>query len=367
MSEESFGFSPMASLVEGDLRLVVSPRRRLFDLAADPREVADIAAGRAADVERLAADLEAYMTEHRAESATARAPEDPERTAALQALGYVDLGLARHGGDIYEHTSLLALSWARDAAGRPTAVAGDEVVRALQDSPELAGLWELGLNFLALGSDSRFVGLAREGRQRFPDVAGLLALAAYAEALAGDAGQTRAVLAEFAGACRRQTERGPRESVSALTYAAEAALRMGLSEDLTWAVARLRGEPLMAGDSLSNRGRFLHALGRLTEAEADYRAAAAQQPDDPEIRFNLAATLAGQGKYTEAEEAFAQGLTFAPGEAVQWARRAQVLERLGRPAEASEACARHAALGGGDPACRTLAVAPAEGGQRGAP
>lgn len=360
MPEESYGFAPMESLVEGNLRLVISPRRRLFDLRADPGEVHDIAATRAADVERLANALDAYVVEHRsAAAAAARAPEDPQRTAALQALGYVDLGLARHGGDIYEHTSLLALSWKRDAMGRPTAIAADEVVQALQDNPDLGGLWELGLNFLALRPDPRFVGLAREGRERFSGSPGLLALAAYAEASAGDFGRARAALAAFEGACRHQAEEGPRVSVSALTFAAEAALLAGLKEELAWATDRLRQEPLMTGDSLSNRARFLHALGRLAEAEADYRAAAAQLPDDPEILFNLAAALAGQGKLAEAEVAFARGLTLAPDQAVQWARRAQILQRLGRAVEADGACARHRALGGADPACE---VAPADRG-----
>lgn len=82
-----FQIAPHLAVVEAGLKLVATPRPELYDLAADPGELNDLAASRPDDVRRLSERLAAFAFAAPAASAEAL---DPAVSAQLEALGYVD-------------------------------------------------------------------------------------------------------------------------------------------------------------------------------------------------------------------------------------------------------------------------------------
>jgi len=63
------------------------------------------------------------------------------------------------------------------------------------------------------------------------------------------------------------------------------------------------------------RGAALQGLGRLDEAEAEFRRVVAALPEHPGALMNLAAALAAKGDVEGAEETFGQALILRPGDA----------------------------------------------------
>jgi tetratricopeptide (TPR) repeat protein len=74
-----------------------------------------------------------------------------------------------------------------------------------------------------------------------------------------------------------------------------------------------------------NQGNALHALGRLDQAEAAYRASVAVDPGYLNGWYNLGVTLHQRGRFDEAKAAFRQVLRLDPGKADV----RQILQQLG--------------------------------------
>jgi arylsulfatase A-like enzyme len=91
-----FGWSELRSIRSGRHKLIRAPRPELFDVAADPGETRDLAAGDAATVARLSAELDALLAA--AGETHARRAVDPETAERLGALGYVQGGAERGSG-----------------------------------------------------------------------------------------------------------------------------------------------------------------------------------------------------------------------------------------------------------------------------
>ncbi|MEO6224072.1 MAG: sulfatase, partial [Vicinamibacterales bacterium] len=81
------GWSPMQSLVQDRWKLVRAERPRLFDLATDPGEMADLAASRSSVVRAMSAQLDAMGTVDSTGPPGARVSSDT--VERLRALGYV--------------------------------------------------------------------------------------------------------------------------------------------------------------------------------------------------------------------------------------------------------------------------------------
>src|SRR5215472_4135212 len=86
--------------------------------------------------------------------------------------------------------------------------------------------------------------------------------------------------------------------------------------------------------ALVGRADALHELGRLAEAEAAYRRAAALAPRAPEICFGWATVLADLGRLDEAVAAYRELLAFSPSSAEARVNLGTVLRDLGRLDEA---------------------------------
>jgi len=85
-----FGWSELTAIRDGRYKLIAAPRRELYDMQTDPREMHDLAAsnpGRADALERALRDLTA-TTSSRKPAAAAR-PIDSSAAERLRALGYV--------------------------------------------------------------------------------------------------------------------------------------------------------------------------------------------------------------------------------------------------------------------------------------
>src|SRR5207237_1363697 len=87
---QEYGWSELHAWRRRELKYVRAPRPELYDVAADPREGANLVTTRAEDAARLAALLQSWMTRPRASSTSS--PEgaslsDAEREQ-LETLGY---------------------------------------------------------------------------------------------------------------------------------------------------------------------------------------------------------------------------------------------------------------------------------------
>lgn len=81
-----FGWAPLRSWRLGDLKLIDAPRAELYDLAADPGETRNLAAARAADVDRLRGVLKTALSNSVSARPLRVSGESEER---LRSLGYV--------------------------------------------------------------------------------------------------------------------------------------------------------------------------------------------------------------------------------------------------------------------------------------
>lgn len=89
-----YGFGLLVAVVLGDEKLLRMPdgSERLFDLAADPAELVDLAAERPASRARLAALLDDWLADHPPPGPGDGEPLTPERRRVLEALGYAGDG-----------------------------------------------------------------------------------------------------------------------------------------------------------------------------------------------------------------------------------------------------------------------------------
>ena len=87
---DSYGWAPLVGLTDGALKWVGAPEEELYDLAANPGELSNLAARRREDTRRLAALWRKAVTEDRRSlPVTVSETQDAERLARLQSLGYV--------------------------------------------------------------------------------------------------------------------------------------------------------------------------------------------------------------------------------------------------------------------------------------
>jgi predicted CXXCH cytochrome family protein len=96
-------------------------------------------------------------------------------------------------------------------------------------------------------------------------------------------------------------------------------------------------------------GTYFAQLGRLTEAETEYRAAIRMRPAEVAAYVNLADLLRGRGREVDAESLLREGLAAVPGDASLHHALGLSLARSGELDEAREMLRRAAELGPGEP------------------
>ncbi|MGQ0721993.1 MAG: sulfatase-like hydrolase/transferase [Candidatus Eiseniibacteriota bacterium] len=165
----SYGWSELVGLRTGRWKLIRAPRPELYDLASDPRELANLHGSLPDTVRALSGELDLLIAASARADAPAPSPIDDETRRRLEALGYLSAGTepaAPTGARIDPKDGVAAFDRRQRAkelvvAGRAFAAGGrpDEAKAALAEAVELAPdygpVWyELGQVQRGLGDDA---------------------------------------------------------------------------------------------------------------------------------------------------------------------------------------------------------------------
>jgi len=383
-----FGWSELASLIDGGLHYVHGPRPQLFDLTADAAERHDVLAARRRDFAALRQRTRALLT-----PLAPPAAEDADTARRLAALGYLGGAVDRDGprpdprarlpvlADLQEGMRLAAADRFAEAADRLAAVTAAE--------PEMVDAWETlararrGLGELepALAAYRRALALSPAAPQLALGTAAVLLdldrpqeAAAHArlalaqlpaeahEALARAAlaqGDTRAA-AEHAAACAEAAPGG----VGVLLLAAEVQEAEGDLDGALRAVdeaaaAAADGPPVLDLERL--RGHLLARQGHAEAAAAAFEREIAAFPAEPRAYDELALLRALEGR-PAAAVATLRRLLAAAETPRSYAAAVRTLRVLGDPGGA-EALRRHGLARFPASSALRAAAAPAPAGE----
>lgn len=320
-----FGWSALAAARRGAMKYVEAPRRELYDLARDPGETRDLAAGE----RRLAAELRAGVEAIRAAPRAAAAPagDDAESRARLATLGYLTGAAAASGRaarDPKDVVGLFArLERARTdlEAGRADAAAAElgRLVAEDPDNPVFRGTLAEALR----RRGEREAAVAESGRALAAapaDVQGWLRLARSLES----AGRPQRAEQAYLEALRLE----PRQ--------AEAWNSLGVLHAGLGRLEAARGdfERALAADpahatAANNLGNVLRELGRAEEAAAAYRRATGLAPTYPDPWNGLAVLEIARGNPAAALPLLARALELAPMQHEALFNRAIAYQMLG--------------------------------------
>jgi choline-sulfatase len=323
---QSLGFAPLRSLRAGALKYIDAPRPELYDLSADPGETRDLAASRAADVERLRAALAAARGNARSSQASA----DPAVAERLRALGYVGTGAAAPAGPAEDPKDALALwqrfeeaTWASARGQHAEATAA--LRRLLAERPgNLAFRRSLAASLRAAGR----AGEAAAVLERADPGADALAWHELALALSAAGRVDDALAAE-----ERALAVNPRLPEAHNHRGTLLAARGRLPDALRAFSEAIRLDPNNA-DAYVNRANAARALGRREEAARDYETAAGLDPQAAGARNGLGVLAVEQGDPARAAALFGDVLARDPAYHEARLNLAVALARQGRTAEA---------------------------------
>ena len=97
-AHDSFGWSPLRSLREGQYKYIEAPHPELYNLAADPRELTNLYSGEPARAQAMRSDLRKLVEAHAPKQAASPAAISPRTRALLASLGYLSGRSARCSG-----------------------------------------------------------------------------------------------------------------------------------------------------------------------------------------------------------------------------------------------------------------------------
>jgi choline-sulfatase len=327
---EAFGWAGLRSYRDRALKLIDAPRPELYDLAADPGEMRNVAGERPGDVERLRRALTAAREGER----RSVGPADPQVAERLRALGYVggaprtdpSSGPRRDPKDALPLWQSFEAAMAAQAAGRP-----QEALRLLR-----------GLVAQDPGNSTFRRNLATELRRQGAEAEAARTLAELVEIVPEDphAWHERAVALAAVG----QLD----DAVAAEDRA------LGLDSGLVEAhnhrgiLEARRGRPEEARRSFqaavevdpnnprawNNLGNAQRALRRPDDAAVAYRRAAELAPGDPDPINGLGVLAVQAGDMEQAAALFAQALEREPRYAEAGLNLAFVEARRGDPGAA---------------------------------
>ncbi|MCG6948538.1 MAG: sulfatase-like hydrolase/transferase [Acidobacteria bacterium] len=294
----AYGWSPLRSVREGAVKFIDAPVPELYDLERDPAELSNLAAERSRDVQRLAAEAEAW-TERRDDTGST-VSVDLETAEMLRALGYSAGDPGRPEGEgrgnpvelmpvhdeLQRVRELLVSGQPREAVSRAQG--------ALTIDPEnLAALQDLSRGFALLG--------------RLDEAA---EVAAKASAVAPWSAQAAMVEADV------EFQRG--RYLRALEI-----IDRALELDERFVEARL------------DRTRYLAALGRTAEASAELERLLAEYPDNSWVEFRYAEIVeVAEGNLEAAEKRLREILNRNPKFTEAWLLLGTTYARTGRTSAA---------------------------------
>ncbi len=342
-----FGWSELRAVRDGRYKFIQAPRRELYDLAADPRELNNLAASDPARADGLERALRALVAQtSRAGASTGPQPVDAAAEQRLRALGYVGSTSAknleerprRDPKDAIELYNLLHLAGSDSEAGlydeaaakvRQALAVDPDIIeahsrlgniyskagrhaeaaaayqRALTLDPEhLLSTYNLALSYRALGKiDEAIVGLERT--QQLDPRSG------RAHFQLGDIymqrGEPAKALEVLQRGLKLDVDRAP-----FLVKLAEAHLELKQLDQAERALTEaLKLRPDVPRGSY-NLALVHEQRGRSGQARAAYEAEAANNPKNYGAQFNLARLLLKEGRLPEATTRFRAAVAARP-------------------------------------------------------
>jgi tetratricopeptide (TPR) repeat protein len=341
-----FGWSDLASAVDGRYHYIRAPAPELYDVAADPAERTNLAAGKSTTASALAA----WLDRTAANGSTADpAPVDADVRERLRALGYAASSPRRAapGAVAPDPKDKIGVYEVLRGAQRLAAAGRDvDVIAALQPllarEPEMLDAWELTAKSLlktgrtkeAIDAFGKVLAIEPLKPETHLALARIFALerqpararehaelAARRDPAAGY--EIRAQLAmdggrpaEAAAFARRSIEADPSRYMSHFLLGA-ALQREGRCGDavpaFTRAIEAKRREPQAVVRNLhAGLADCLARTGREAEAEREFQAELAAVPWSPEGRVGLATLLRSQSRDAEARTVLAGVVTNLP-------------------------------------------------------
>ncbi len=294
------GWAPLHGLVDGALKYVDLPLPELYDLDTDPGESRNLAATRAADLERMRGLL---ATQRKGDRGPERIQEDQATLEKLHALGYVAGGNApkkERYTDEDDPKRLIDID-----------VRNRDVIRLYREG-DIAGA----------------TALCEENIRRRPNMPMSYLHLAYLKRAQGD-------LPAAIASARKAFEMQPlaAESVSLYTvYLTEAGHAKEAADVL---------EPYMTAvkpdlDVITSRGMALAALKRPTEALATFERGRQVDPSNPLVLVNIGTVHLMTGDRARARDAFEAALEIDAGVARAHNSLGVIAAQEGRMAEAVE-------------------------------
>jgi len=326
-----FGWSDLHSLTNGEHHLIRAPIPELYDLKSDPGEKRNVMQEQRRVYTALRNAIEPYVRE-----AAAPAAIDPDEAAKLSALGYIG-SAAASGGDeelpdpkttIDDFQQIrVAFTLYRDNRLEECLALTN---RLLTDNHRILDLWDLKSKTLVkMGRTREAIAAAREGLKQQPQATGLLAAISNQMILTGDlegaeqhadllaktdAGQAHELRARI-WADRKDFDRAEKEARlamdtgrdptgSLMTLALVAKQRGDLDEALRRIDSAVQTTARKRNRRVPNlhlyRGDILARLGRIAEAEKEFRTEIAAYPTEPDAYASLILLLASTGRAPEA-------------------------------------------------------------------
>lgn len=276
----NFGWAGSRAIRIGDWKYVDAPEPELYDLAADPGELRNLAAAEPQRVADLRAELADFLDRGGQLEAIAL-DIDEETRAQLDALGYVGGDGARDGEDLWDFD-------ARD----PKATIG--IYHELQQLPTIVMSGDLA-------AEREFVS------KLIAQDPGNVAILERTLALRKNNADVDGVI----DICRRIVAADPARAEAWITWA-EA---LGRRNDREGAADLLRegAAAAPASPELAERlAATLEALGRTNEARPEYARALALDPARPQASLALARLLTRAGRTREAVATLEEALEHAP-------------------------------------------------------
>lgn len=294
-----YGWSELRGVRVGNWELHAGTRKELFNAAADPRQLTNMADYEPLELENTSRHLETFVQADQDLDVDAALELPPAEREALEALGYLanTSPVRRNPPDprdlVAGHVQIERAQYYMGAGEYEKALASIDMM--LESDPEnIAALSLKGHVYTAMGDLDR-------------------AEATYRRSLEIDPTNSDVVK----GLCRLESIRGRHERVIELA-------RLG----------RETRSPFGMFDAVE--ARALTALGREEEADALLSSALADNPDDPDLLSAHAERLIMQGRKAEAEEALTRAVDRSPFHGRARRLLGQLLQEEGRPQDAIE-------------------------------
>jgi len=383
----SFGWAGLRGYRSGSWKLIRSVHTETYDLAADPRESADLTGRSPERTTSLSAALDKAAAEGDSLAPSAHADNpglSAEARERLMALGYVSPGAARtgpieSGPDPREMLPFFdGIDRSKDLLRSGHSDEGIAILRGLdaRGPASVAVLDLLGQALMEGGRvDDAMTVLERaktvdpgdyevrrrlaEGHYARKEYEAAVVEAREALRLNDRNAESRSILGASLARLGRQGEAiasfqeaiAQRPNEAALHYNLGLALQSAgrVSEASSSYVRAVALDPASVPPRLA-LARLLSAGGDAKGARAQLEAAAAAAPGDPEVLENLGISLARSGDPAGALVRFDRAIAADPSRAQLHFDRGLVLESLGRRPEAADAFRRFLSLWKGDPA-----------------